>query len=331
MSKILTVIIPSYNVEKYLRNSLESYISDYLEEKLEVLIVNDGSKDRTAEIAKEYENKYPKLFKLINKENGGHGSTLNVGKQYATGKYTRVIDGDDWVDTRLLEKLVHKIEDTQTDIDVILTPHTRVYEGSNRKEVIENDKLISGKTYKIVDILDKIERIYQLHGICIKTEILNKIPSITENCFYVDQQYVVYPLKYVRELLYLNIPSYQYRIGIGEQSMSMKSQQKNRKMLIKVSETLIDYTKEIDNEKIKDFINLKVAKLYSRIIRIFLSFGPKKEYLEEYKSFSKIIQENKQVKKKLDKISIKILKGNDLIYYMYATIYCLKLKVQRKK
>lgn len=106
MEKILTVTIPSYNVEKYLRQTLDSFLAEEILEEIEVLIVDDGSKDGTAAIGKEYEKNYPGTFRVISKENGGHGSTINRGIQEAKGQYFKVVDGDDWVNTGDFIKLV---------------------------------------------------------------------------------------------------------------------------------------------------------------------------------------------------------------------------------
>ena len=100
MNKVLTITVPSYNVEKFLENTLDSFLDERILEDLEVLIVDDGSKDRTAEIGKQYEERYPDTFRVISKENGGHGSTINRGIKEARGTYFKVVDGDDWVDRK---------------------------------------------------------------------------------------------------------------------------------------------------------------------------------------------------------------------------------------
>ena len=94
MKKILTVTVPSYNVEKFLENTLDSFVDERVLDDIEVLIVDDGSKDKTAEIGRKYEEKYPDTFRVISKENGGHGSTINRGIGEAKGKYFKVVDGD---------------------------------------------------------------------------------------------------------------------------------------------------------------------------------------------------------------------------------------------
>ena len=106
MEKVLTITIPSYNVEKYLNQTLDSFIQEEILADIEVLIVDDGSKDRTPLIGKEYEEKYPGTFRVISKENGGHGSTINRGILEARGRYFKVVDGDDWVNTGDFVKLV---------------------------------------------------------------------------------------------------------------------------------------------------------------------------------------------------------------------------------
>ena len=106
MPKILTVTIPAYNVEKYMDEVLPTFLEESILNKIEILIVNDGSKDGTSKKGKQYEQQYPAVIRLIDKENGGHGSTINKGIELATGKYFKVVDGDDWVDTHALIQML---------------------------------------------------------------------------------------------------------------------------------------------------------------------------------------------------------------------------------
>lgn len=92
MGKILTVVVPTYNAEKYLRDNLESFKIPELMEDLEILIVNDGSTDHSLEIAEEYVRQYPDTYRVITKENGGHGSGINCGIANARGTYFKVVD-----------------------------------------------------------------------------------------------------------------------------------------------------------------------------------------------------------------------------------------------
>ena len=114
--KVLSVIVPTYNSEKYLRTNLDSFCIDELKNLIEVLIINDGSTDSSLSIAKEYEEKYPNTYKVISKENGGHGSGINYGIKYSQGKYFKVVDSDDWVDRDGIIGLVNVLRDTDADI-----------------------------------------------------------------------------------------------------------------------------------------------------------------------------------------------------------------------
>ena len=98
INPILTVLVPVYNTEKYIEKCLLSLVNKKLVGKIEVIIVSDGSKDKSIDIAKKIDEENHGIFKIIEKENGGHGSTINVGIKEATGKYFRVLDSDDWFD-----------------------------------------------------------------------------------------------------------------------------------------------------------------------------------------------------------------------------------------
>ena len=106
--KILSIIVPSYNVEKYLEHTLKSFVEETVLEEIEIIIVDDGSLDHTKYIAEKFCKKYSNTFRLISKKNGGHGSTINCGIEAAIGKYFKVVDGDDWVNTESFGRYVRK-------------------------------------------------------------------------------------------------------------------------------------------------------------------------------------------------------------------------------
>ena len=135
MAKTLSVVIPSYNVEKYLPEILPTFLSPEVLDDIEVLIVNDGSKDNTSKVGKEFQDKYPNTVRIIDKENGGHGSTINRGIEEAVGKYFKVVDGDDWVDTDVFIKYVNALKTLEAD--AVMTPFNRVnlqFQKSVRRE-----------------------------------------------------------------------------------------------------------------------------------------------------------------------------------------------------
>ena len=101
--KLLSIAIPSYNSEGFMRNCIESLLPGG--EEVEIIIVNDGSKDGTGAIADEYAAKYPTIVKAVHQENGGHGEAVNAGLRNATGLYYKVVDSDDWVNEEAYLKI----------------------------------------------------------------------------------------------------------------------------------------------------------------------------------------------------------------------------------
>ncbi len=185
MEKLLTILVAAYNVEKYIEECLVSFIGAGSAGDIEVFIVNDGSTDNTACIAAKYVKKYPGIFKLVNKENGGHGSAVNSGISEAKGKYFKTVDGDDWVDTAALRELISFIK--VTDADVISTDY-RWVDDKTHKKIKEIKNEFEGLKYRKKYIFDSVcSEIYiNMHAMAIKTEILqkNKI-KLDTHCLYV--------------------------------------------------------------------------------------------------------------------------------------------------
>lgn len=233
--KVLTVSVAAYNVESTLEKTLASFNDPRVYDDLEVLIIDDGSKDGTAKIAKKYEKIAPHTFKYVAKKNGGHGSTINKGIELATGKYFKVVDGDDWVDT---ESLVTFIQDLKKqNSDLVLTNHTEVYpDHSKTVKLIENVEPKKEYTWK--DNID-IKRVV-LHTLTVKTKLLreNNV-HITEKCFYVDVEFVVWAAYVSRTITYFDLYLYMYRLGEAKQSVAKSNMLKNIKMQEKVSYELV--------------------------------------------------------------------------------------------
>ena len=117
MDKLLTIVIPTYNMQDYLNRCLDSLVIEpSLMEQLEVLVVNDGSKDSSSAIAHEYEAKFPCTFRVIDKENGNYGSCVNRGLAEAQGKYIKVLDADDWFDTSEFERFLKALSGIEVDL-----------------------------------------------------------------------------------------------------------------------------------------------------------------------------------------------------------------------
>ena len=171
MDKIISFIIPSYNVEQYLEKCLSSFLNPQAIEQMEVIIVDDGSKDRTARIAGDYVKQYPELFRLILKENGGHGSAINAGTAAAVGRYLKVIDADDWVVTENLKAFVDKL--AACTADVVLNPYHQVDMKTGEKTVWKMFLDRYEVAYTLEDVVQnwkKFDRCFAFHGICYNRE-----------------------------------------------------------------------------------------------------------------------------------------------------------------
>jgi glycosyltransferase involved in cell wall biosynthesis len=253
----LTIIVPSYNVEKYLHKALSSYADSKFDGLLEVLIVNDGSTDTTAQIAQKYISIFPAIFILINKTNGGHGSTINVGIQAAKGRYFRIIDGDDWVITENLYLLLKKIKNIDTDLIVDVKREIRMDTGTS---VVRNlpKSVCPDIVYDMDGIDESIIRYLTMHVFSIKTSILreNSI-SLLEHTFYVDYEYVVKSCNYCHSLIFVNIEVYQYLVGNTNQSISVDNFVKRYKQHERVILELLKFSRMITTSN--NFIKTKIG------------------------------------------------------------------------
>ena len=290
MDKILTISVAAYNVEKYIEKLLDSIIAADVNDRIEVFVINDGGTDRTLEIAREYAARFPGTVIPVDKENGGHGSTINKGIELATGKYFRALDGDDWLESEALRELVGVLENCNTDI--IISNYSDKYE-DGREIFWPMSALEHRKEYLLDDIVDSIEWI-TYHYLIYKTEVLqkNKI-CLTEHCFYVDYEYCLYPMLYVRDCLYLNTPLYCYRRGLDEQSVSSNGRKKHIDDSETVAKNLLAFLEQHRNELSpvrKKYVNRIVSsQCFKHYVTIML-FDASKERRDQLLEYDKYVK-----------------------------------------
>lgn len=252
--KLLSIVVPVYNTERYIRRCLDSLLVPETLEDIEVLVVNDGSRDSSAEIAKEYEAKYPDTVKVIDKENGGHGSTINKGLELATGKYFRILDSDDWFDTLAFVRYLKKLKDC--DEDIVLTPYYQEYVYNGMQILYEYPGFEFDKTYTFEDVtLEKLGDFYfVLASSSYKTEVLRSAGvQLFEKTFYVDMQYNIMAVRDIKTIRFLDDNIYRYFIGRPTQSMSIESMIRNMPHHERVLKFLVEYyhahKAEVEEEK----------------------------------------------------------------------------------
>lgn len=224
--KILSVIVPSYNMEKYLPKCLGSVVvAPALMEKLEVLVVNDGSKDRTSEIAHGFEAQYPGTFRVIDKANGNYGSCINRGLAEATGFYVKVLDADDFVDTAAfsdyLEALVEEAAKGDGAADLVVTDYVVVDEAG---KVTERPNFGLKESAASFGGRRRGDPRFTVHAVTYRTENVRRIGyRQTEGISYTDTEWVIEPMVTVRRLKYLPRVVTHYLLGRAGQTMETKT------------------------------------------------------------------------------------------------------------
>ena len=221
--KLLSFAVPCYNSEAYMEKCIESLLPGGKD--VEILIVDDGSSDRTAEIADAYAERYPGIIRAIHQPNGGHGAAVNTGLKNAAGIYFKVVDSDDWLDRdsylRVLKRLRTLIK-LNTLPDMFLANYVYEKEGSKHKKVMRQKGFPKEKMFGWDDVGHLAKGHYILmHSVIYRTQMLHDCGlQLPEHTFYVDNIYVYKPLPYVNNMYYMDVDLYRYYIGREDQSVN---------------------------------------------------------------------------------------------------------------
>jgi len=242
MEPLITISIAAYNAEKYLQKCIDTMISCKMLDKMQIIVVNDGSKDLTQEIAKKNSIMFPDSIECVNKANGGHGSTINTSISLAKGKYFKIVDSDDWVETQNMDKLIEYLENATSDM--VINPYYRVNAKTGNKTLISpfSKEPPKASIMSTIEELLTCEYKMAMHSVTFRTDLLKKVgPIIDNHCFYVDAEYTLFPIKYARTFTYLKFSIYDYLIGTQDQSVNMKNMIKRRQQHLTVCKRIIDY------------------------------------------------------------------------------------------
>lgn len=246
--KLLSVAIPAYNSQDYLDRSVESLLAGG--EDVEILIIDDGSTDRTGEIADEYAAKYPSIIKAIHKENGGHGSAVNTGIEYASGVFYKVVDSDDWVKESAYKKILDTLRDivhSGKTLDMMISNFVYEKVGENRKKVMSYRHILpQNQIFSWSDVGHFSTTKYILmHSVIFRTRLLKECGlKLPEHTFYVDNLFVFQPLPYVKSMYYLDVNFYRYFIGRNDQSVNETVMIKRVDQQLRVNKLMIDFFSE---------------------------------------------------------------------------------------
>lgn len=294
--KLLTFAIPCYNSESYMRHCIESILPGG--EDVEILIVDDGStKDNTAAIADEYQEKYPTIVRAIHQENGGHGEAVNAGIRNATGLYFKVVDSDDWVDADAYKKILDKLRDlagSDTTLDMLLANYVYEKEGAKHKKVMRQTGFPVDQIFTWSDVQHFHKGHYILmHSVIYRTKLLRECGlELPKHTFYVDNIYVYKPLPHVRTMYYMDVDFYRYFIGRDDQSVNEQVMIGRIDQQIRVNKIMIDDVDiwKVQNPKCRKYM-LNYLEIITVISTIMLIRSGTEENLEKKRELWGYIKE----------------------------------------
>lgn len=270
--KLLSVIIPTYNMEKYLDRCISSFVACENRNLLELVVVNDGSKDSSSEIAHRYADEFPDVVKVIDKKNGHYGSCINVALPILRGKYTRIVDSDDWVSTEGLNTLLTKLH--SLDVDIVFTDYECVYEKSGK---VCTKRINGQKINEVISIDDNRLSLLndkedlKMHHMTYRTQLLlDSNYRQTEGVVYTDTEYVFYPLMRAKTVTFFDIVLYQYMVGREEQSIALSSRLLHTKDYYPIINRMMENTfaeiSETHGRLLKRYVAYVLACLYHNLL-----------------------------------------------------------------
>lgn len=243
--KLLTIAVPCYNSQDYMEKCVESLVVGG--EEVEILVVNDGSSDGTAEIADRLEERYPGIVRAIHQPNKGHGGAVNTGLDNASGLYFKVVDSDDKVKASAFRSILDKLreyKDAEEKIDLLISNFVYDKEGQAHKKVMQYRSALPVNRMFTWDETRHFKKgqYILMHSVIYRTELLRECGlRLPEHCFYVDNIYVFNPMPSVKNMYYLDVNFYYYFIGRDDQSVNQEVMISRLDQQDRVNRIMYDY------------------------------------------------------------------------------------------
>ncbi len=294
--KVLSIAIPCYNSEDYMEKCIDSLLPGG--EDVEILVVDDGSKDMTPEIADAYQKKYPGIVRAIHQENGGHGAAVNAGIRHAAGLFFKVVDSDDWVDGKSYRAILQKLKELaggSETLDMMISNFVYEKQGAKHKKVMRYASVLpQDRLFRWEDAKRFRKGQYILmHSVIYRTQLLRDCGlKLPEHTFYVDNIFVYQPLPYVKNMYYMDVDFYRYFIGRDDQSVNEKVMIGRIDQQIRVNKLMIETYDlfKIPNRNLRHYM-LNDLEIITVISTVMLIRSGTKENLEKKRELWQYIRQ----------------------------------------
>lgn len=296
--KIVTFAIPCYNVESCVGRCLDSILDAHLNDKIEILVVNDGSTDNTATVLQQYDEKYPGVLRVLNKENGGWGTAVNLAIREAEGKYLKEIDADDWVNTKNLPEYIQTLE--TLDVDYVATGYQEYQSKNDSYQPHPQNEALCNQVFDVKTFWDEHPTGwgFPIHAITYNTQFIRDINLTVGDRYYTDFEYFLKSMPYVRTLYIMNVDITIYYRGNEEQSTGTLGYAKHYGDMAALSLRLANFYEHLPLtihplilKSIQDTIAGNVALTYELMMSPIYA-GKKKGISKELKAYDNELQKH---------------------------------------
>ena len=275
MGKILSIVVPCYNSEDYLERCVNSLLLGGRE--IEIILVDDGSTDRTAEKIDYYQRQFADRIRAIHQKNGGHGAAINSGLAAASGIFFKVVDSDDWLDAAAYQQMIDFLREKakQTELpDLVISNFVYDKVGSRHKKVMDFSSFLpQDKMFSWDEVKFPFGKYLIMHSLIYRTDLLKNVVhlKLPLHMFYEDNLYSFEPLPSVKKICYLNVDLYHYFIGRDDQSVNEKVMLKRIDQQLWINREMIKfYVENVDqNSSVADYME-KYLEIITTISSILL-------------------------------------------------------------
>ena len=308
--KLLTVAIPCYNSQEYMRHAVETVLVGG--EDVEIILVNDGSQDDTGRIADELAAENPSIVRAVHQKNGGHGAAVNTGLSYAKGVYFKVLDSDDWMDREALLKVLDVLRGFVQDghgVDMLLANYVYEKPSLHKHKAIRYDGVFpENQVFTWSDVKRfKTSQNILMHSVIYRTKLLRDCKlELPKHTFYVDNIFVYNPLPFVKTMYYLNVDLYRYFIGREDQSVNEKVMIGRIDQQLKVNKLMIDAydLTKIKNKKLRAYM-VKYLTMMMTISSVFrIKEGSEESLAKREELWAYLKAQNKGMYRMVNKLAL---------------------------